>query len=273
MSIAPPTDAAPTLSLIVATTHGWPDYRPVFLTHRAAVDAVGGELIVADSSGNPAPPADEIGPRVSWISAPGEGVFQLRSRGYPVARAPIVAPTEDHCVLAPDWAVTALELHRRYPDAAVIGAVIENGSKDQLNDWANFFVGHVWDMPGVGEARRVASAGLTCVTYKRRAIEGITALGDMGVNEAYHQRALSKTGEIVLMDDRLRCVHVQSNGVRRAISRTWHSARAGAAMRREKRSSPYSKKMRASSSAGRSLTRSAALCVAVGSIRMSSGPS
>jgi len=136
----------PALSLIVATTHGWPHYRAVFLTHRAAVDAVGGELIVADSSGNPAPPAAEVGPNVTWISAPGDGVFQLRARAYPVARAAIVAHTEDHCVVAADWATTALDLHRQYPDAAVIGAVVENGSKERLNDWANFFVGHLWDM-------------------------------------------------------------------------------------------------------------------------------
>ena len=224
--------AQPALSLIVATTHGWPDYRPVFLTHRAAVDAVGGELIVADSSGNPAPPPAEVGPNVTWISAPGEGVFELRTRAYPVARAAIVAHTEDHCVLDPEWAKVALELHRQYADAAVIGAVIENGSQEQLNDWANFFVGHVWDMPGVGEAHRVESAGLTCVTYKRRAIEGMTSVGGMGINEAFHQRALTKAGETILMDDRLRCVHVQSGGVRRAVARTWHAARAGAAMRR-----------------------------------------
>ncbi len=224
----------PTLSLIVATTHGWPHYRNVFLTHLAAVDAVGGEMIVADGSGNPPPPVDEIGPNVTWLSAPGEGVFQLRTRSYPVTRAPIVAHTEDHCVLDPDWAKTALELHRQYPDAAVIGAVVENGSPEQLNDWANFFVGHVWDMPGVGEGRRVQSAGLTCVTYKRRAIEGIASVGDMGVNEAFHQRALATSGETVLIDDRLRCSHVQSGGVRKAASRTWHAARAGAAMRRAK---------------------------------------
>ena len=228
------SDVAPALSLIVATTHGWPDYRAVFLTHRAAVEAVGGELIVADSSGNSPPPAGDVGPAVTWLSAPGEGVFQLRTRSYPLTRAPIIAHTEDHCVLDPDWARTALELHRQYPDAAVIGAVIENGSQEQLNDWANFFVGHVWDMPGVGEGRQVSSAGLTCVTYKRRAIEGMTSVGELGVNEAYHQRLLTKRGEQVLMDDRLRCVHVQSGGVRRAVARTWHSARAGAAMRRER---------------------------------------
>lgn len=229
-----PDDAAPALSLIVATTHGWPHYRDIFLTHRAAIDAVGGELIVADSSGNPAPTQQEIGPAVTWLSAPGEGVFRLRARGYPLTRAPIVAHTEDHCVLDPSWARTALELHREYPDAAVIGAVVENGSQERLNDWANFFVGHVWDMPGVGEGRRVASAGLTCVTYKRRAIEGMATVGELGVNEAYHQRELTRRGEQVLMDDRLRCSHVQSYGVRRAVSFTWHSARAGAAMRRER---------------------------------------
>jgi hypothetical protein len=171
---------------------------------------------------------------VKWLSAPGEGVFQLRARAYPLARGAIVAHTEDHVVIAPDWAQTALELHRQHPEAAVIGAVVENGSTRALNDWANFFVGHVWDMPGVGEARRVDAAGLTCVTYKRGAIEGMTSVGGLGVNEAYHQRALSRAGEVVLMDDRLRCSHVQSDGIKRAFGRTWHAARAGAAMRRAK---------------------------------------
>jgi hypothetical protein len=224
----------PPLSLIVATTHGWDDYRRIFLTHRAAVEAVGGELIVGDSSGNPPPSAADVGPAVTWISAPGDGVFQLRTRAYPLARAPIVAHTEDHCVLEPDWGKTALELHQQYPDAAVIGAVIENGSPDALNDWANFFVGHVWDMPSVGHGRQVGNAGLTCVTYKRYALEGIKSVGDMGVNEAYHQLELTRRGEKVLMDDRLRCSHVQSGGVKRAVKRTWHAARAGAAMRRGK---------------------------------------
>jgi hypothetical protein len=222
----------PALSLIVATTHGWPDYRTVFLTHRAAVDAVDGELIVADGSGNPPPPAEEIGPNVTWLSAPGDGVFQLRPRAYPVTRAPIVAHTEDHCVLAADWGKKALELHRQYPDAAVIGAVVENGSPERLDDWANFFVGHVWDMPGVGKARQVSSCGMTCTTYKRRALEGMSAVGTLGVNEVYHQRILSQRGEQVLIDDRLRCIHVQSKGLRAIVSITWHAARAAGAMRR-----------------------------------------
>lgn len=227
------THTPPTISLIVPTTHGWPHYRDVFLTHKAAVDAVGGELIVADGSANPPPPESEVGANVTWLSAPGEGVFQLRTRSYPVTKAPIVGHTEDHCVVGPDWARTALDLHAQYPAAAVIGGVVENGSPEKLDDWANFFVGHLWDMPGVGHGRRVDSAGLTCVTYKRRAIEGMSAVGNLGVNEAYHQRALAKAGETVLIDDRLRCSHVQSGGVRKAASRTWHAARSGAAMRRQ----------------------------------------
>jgi hypothetical protein len=230
----PAAPATPALSLIVATTHGWPGYRDVFLTHRAAVNAVGGEMIVADSSGNPAPAASEVGPQVTWLSAPGEGVFRLRARAYPVTRGTIVAHTEDHVVIAPDWAVIALDLHRQLPQAAVIGSVVENGSRKELNAWANFFVGHLWDMPSVGQAHRVEAAGMTCITYKRHAIEGMTAVGELGVNETFHQRLLSKAGEIVLLDDRLRCSHIQSDGVRRMVGRTWHAARAGAAMRRQK---------------------------------------
>jgi len=231
------TPENPALSLVVATTAGWPDYRPLFEGHRVAVEAVDGEVIVADGSGRAAPAPDEIGPHATWLAAPGEGVFQLRALAYPRARAAIVAVTEDHCVLGPEWGRTLLGLHAEHPDAAVIGGVVENASRRRLDDWAVFFIGHFRDMPGVGRAQRVALAGLTNVSYKRRALEGMTPIGDMGVNEAFHQRALAASGEILLIDDRLRVEHVQSPGLRGMVMLMWHSARTTAAMRRRRMSS------------------------------------
>jgi len=205
----------------------------MFGGHRTAVEAAGGELIVADGSGLPAPTRDVLGPGTTWVSAPGEGVYQLHARAFPLARGPVVLVTEDHCQVDPDWALTALDLHREYPEASVIGGVVENGAPQRRADWALFFVGHLRDMPSVGRARRVPMAGITNVSYKRAAIEDMRPIGGSGLNQALHQRVLDAKGEVVLIDDRLRVVHVQSPGMRTAFSISWHSARTAAAMRRE----------------------------------------
>lgn len=224
----------PALSLIVATLGGWPGYAQVFDTQRTAVEAVGGELIIVDGSNQPAPAPERIGTSTTWISAPGEGVFQLRAHAYPIARAAIVAQTEDHCLVEPDWGEVILRLHREHPEAAVIGGVVENGTPFGIDDWAVFFISHFRDMPGVGEARPVPLAGLTNVSYKREALDGLERLGDTGINEAQHQRGLAARGEVLLIDDRMRVSHLQSKGVATMISISWHSARTQAGMRREK---------------------------------------
>jgi hypothetical protein len=224
----------PPLSLVVATLDGWPGYSRIFRTHRGAVDAVGGEMIVVDGSDRPPPTAEQIGPRTTWIRAPGEGVFQLRARAYAVARGAIIAQTEDHCATGPGWGKTIVELHQEHPEAAVIGGVVENGSPRRMEDWAVFFIGHFRDMPGVGEGHRVPMAGLTNVSYKKSALDGLEPLGKSGINEAMHQRGLAARGEVVLIDDRLRVSHEQSQGITRMVAISWHSARTQAGMRRER---------------------------------------
>jgi hypothetical protein len=219
---------------VVATIKGWPQYGPLFEEQRRAVESVGGEMIVVDGSGNAPPPENAIGAQTRWLSVPGEGVFQLRARAYDLVRAPIVAQTEDHCLVDEAWARAALQLHEEFPEASVIGGVVENGARDRLDDWAVFFIGHFRDIPGVGHGRRVQVAGVTNVTYKRHALEGLRQLGELGVNEAMHQRELSARGVTVLIDDRLRVVHIQSLGLKGMTAIAWHAARSAAAMRRER---------------------------------------
>jgi hypothetical protein len=221
------------LSLVVATLKGYPGYAEMFRTQRAAVEAVGGEMIVVDGSDLPAPDPADIGPNTTWISAPGEGVFRLRARAYPVARGAIIGLTEDHCEFRADWGGVVLALHDEHPEAAVIGGVCANGSTSSLVDWAVFFISHFRDMPGVGTARRVAFAGLGNVSYKRTALNGLPRLTDGSVNEGAHQRALAADGAILLVDDRLKVIHYQSQGLAGMLKISWHSARTQAGLRRE----------------------------------------
>jgi hypothetical protein len=225
----------PSLSLVLATLAGWPHIASVFNTQRAAVEAVGGELIVVDGSDHPAPRPEEIGPNTTWISAPGDGVFQLRAHAYPIARGAIIAQSEDHCAMETDWGQVLLDLHAEHPEAAVIGGVVENGSPKRMDDWATFFIGHFRDMPGVGLARRVPLVGLTNVSYKRNVVDAFLPAGDDGINEAAQQRMLAANGEVLLIDDRLRVSHIQSQGVSGMIQINWHSARTQAGMRRAQR--------------------------------------
>jgi hypothetical protein len=220
------------LTLIVATIAGWPSYRSIFEGQRAAVEAVGGEMIIGDGSGLPPPTSDEIGPNTTWINAPGEGIYQLRARAHPRARGAVVAITEDHCAVDPTYGRVLIDLHAEHPEAAVIGGAVENGATRRLDDWAVFFIGHFRDMPGIGSSHRVAMAGLSNVSFKRAALKGLEDIDRMGVNEAMHQRALSSRGQIVLIDDRLTVRHIQSRGLKNMIEISWHSTRTNAAMRR-----------------------------------------
>jgi hypothetical protein len=227
-------DDTPALSLVVATVSGWSDYAPVFRGHRAAIEAVGGELVVIDGSDAPEPGAADLGPATTWVKAPGQGVFQAHAQAFPMTRGSIVASTEDHCYVDVAWGRTILDLHLEYPEASVIGGVVENGSTRTLNDWALFLSGHYRDIPGVGTGRRVAMAGVTAISYKREALTGLEAAGESGVNEAHHQRQLTSQGRTVLIDDRLRVRHVQARTTREALSIHWHAARSAAALRRER---------------------------------------
>jgi hypothetical protein len=105
----------------------------------AQARAVDAEIIAGDSNGHGLP--DDLGPYpgIIWIRSPGASVFQVRARAMAQAKGEIVALTEDHCRLPPDWCVRILQAHEEDPEAAVIGGGVENGATHNLIDWASFF--------------------------------------------------------------------------------------------------------------------------------------
>ena len=92
--------APPTFSITVSTIMGWPDLVRTLPSLEAAAERVGGEVIVTDGSRAPAPDRALLRPTTTWLKRPGLSVFQLREIGYRLARAPIVAVTEDEIVRA-----------------------------------------------------------------------------------------------------------------------------------------------------------------------------
>ena len=126
--------ARPPISVTVSTVQGWPDIAREIRTVIDSVHDVGGEVVVTDGSGNPAPPAEEVGPGVVWLSYPGESVFQLRDRGYKAARGTIVAITEDHVRVPSGWARQMLDAHAAHPEATAIGGSVENAATGNAMD-------------------------------------------------------------------------------------------------------------------------------------------
>jgi hypothetical protein len=222
----------PSLSVMFATIRGWPDARLPIDATRNQVARVGGEIVVVDGSGRPAPTVADVGPDVKWISRPGESVFQMRPAGYEACRAEIIAVTEDHCAPAADWCERILKAHREHPEAIAIGGAVENGTTDRLLDWATFivtqapFVGPLAN----GPAERIV--GAASVSYKRAVLDRRPDHGSLGGIELFDTAVMRRPGEVLLNDDSIRVTHHQSMGLAGTSGSQFHNGRAIAGFRR-----------------------------------------
>jgi hypothetical protein len=230
-----PAIASPSLSLTVSTVQGWPDIEPNVRSFEAAAAAVGGEVIVTDGSGQPAPPPEALGDRTTWISEPGSSVFQLRVSAYRAADAPIIGVTEDHCFLPADWGQRNLEAHAAHPEAVAIGGSVVNGATDSVMDWASFLIVQSAVAAPIPSGPTGRIAGAVSVTYKRSALVDLDEHAGMGVMDAVHQRTLASSGAALIADDTIRVVHDQSLGFGGTIAIHYHAGRTFAGFRRQRR--------------------------------------
>lgn len=191
---------------------------------------MGGELIVADSSGLPAPAEMLDDPIVVWLERPGEWLFRLRREGYDIARGEIVAMTEDHCVVADDWVERILAAHADAPGAYVVLGAVDNGSTERLTDWALFFVAHLPISSPLPARPRVT--GHTNLSYKRKALSAMPHDGGQLVEIIYNQH-LRSLGHMIVGDDRLRVSHHQSASLARYMRLQYDNGRAIAGLRRQ----------------------------------------
>jgi hypothetical protein len=110
-------DFGPELSIVIATTQPWPEVRLVLDSLYDQAQAIGGEILVADGHGNGwSDRANALFPAVVWLESKGGSVYQLRAMAMSKARGWIVALTEDHCRVAPDWRQAILTSHREFPN-------------------------------------------------------------------------------------------------------------------------------------------------------------
>jgi len=131
-------------------------------------------------------PAVEF-PRLDGRRTPAE----LRAAGVKLARAEVVALTEDHCRPEPDWGARILDAHRS-PHAAVGGAV-EKRTPDTALNWAFFFSDYLrYARPlEAGPAAHLTDCN---VSYKRAALEQIAGAWSAEFHENLVHDALRERG-------------------------------------------------------------------------------
>jgi Glycosyl transferase family 2 len=217
----------PALSVVMATTGPWPQARVALDSVYDQACACDAEILVADGSRGGSPP--ESHPRVRWLHRPGATVFELRSLGLRAAEGEVVALTEDHCRVAPDWCAAVLRAHREHPRAAVIGGALENGAPDSLVDWASFLVSNGPFLPPLANGPADRVTGQANASYKRWAL---AEYPPDALDEGDYRRRLAAAGHTLVLDDRLRVAHVQSLGLAGTCAIHFHDGRCVVGTRR-----------------------------------------
>jgi len=228
-----PGERRPPITVTVSTGQGWPDIRTAILSTIASARAAGGDVVVTDGSGLPAPARADLGEGVTWSSHPGESIFQLRERAYGMATGEIVAITEDHVEVPLRWAGQLVAAHAAHPEASVIGGSVENGSTDSLIDWASFLVVQAPAAAPIRSGPAGRLAGAVNAAYKREALARRPSFGGLGAMDGLHQKALAEAGAVLLNDDSIRVSHVQALGVRGFTAIHYNAGRTMSGFRRQ----------------------------------------
>ncbi len=217
----------PPISIVACTGQGWPHIERFVRSFEVAAGRVGGEVVIADGSGQTPPPEEALAPFTRWLSFPRSSVFQLRPGAIEASRAPIVALTEDHCLVAEDWASAMLEAHADHPDTPIIGGAVDNAATARVADWAGYFTVQARCLPPVrAEPRdRLNHAN---ISYKRSALERMRSFDGLGLLDAMQQAAtaIETTDRAAArIDPRPVVYHDQSLPMRRFVAENFHAGR------------------------------------------------
>jgi hypothetical protein len=218
------------IAVVVPTTLGWPGVRMTLESILPQLRAHRGQLVVADSSDAPAPGLSAEAD-VLWLKQPRESVFRVRRAGYSAAQAELVAVTEDHCVVAEDWLDRIVAAHAAERRTAAVGGAVENGTQEHISDWALYLMGHVrWAPPLPREPGIVV--GHSNISYKRWAIDRMPQDGIESIEIFFH-RYLRRSGQRVIVDDRIRVKHHQCISLPELLRLQYNNGRAIAGLRRD----------------------------------------
>jgi hypothetical protein len=218
------------LTVIVATTQPWPELDLCLASLHAQAMAAGAEVVVVDGDGRGWPAeAGRRYPGVTAMSMPGASVLQMRARAMAAARGAIVAVTEDHCRVAPDWCSRLMAAHDEHPEAAVIGGAVDNGSDTATIHWASFFIVNGPAMPPLRDGASRKVAGQATVSYKAHVVPRDAP--ERGRMEWMLNESLRRQGHVLWTDSRIRVSHDQPLTFAEACAIHFHDSKTIAGFR------------------------------------------
>lgn len=218
------------LSVVIATGKPWPEVRSCLDSLRDQARALDVEILLVDGDGEALPEAAvRTYPNVRRLRQPGASVFALRAWGLSEAAGDIIAVTEDHCRVPPDWCQEILRAHGEHPDAAAIGGAVENAATDRLMDRANFALVFSPFLPPIRDGESEEIALQANISYKRRVIPA--DMGRLGMMEFLFNRQLRERGEVLVADGRIVVHHDQSHGFLGTLAMHFHNGRSIAGFR------------------------------------------
>ena len=224
-------ETSPAISVIVATIEPWPEAQSCLDRLVPQVASADAELILADGTpdGTGAPPPSargRYGPLVT-LAAPGSSVFALRAKAAWHSTGPILAFTEDHCEVAPDWVRRLVDAHRVHPDRDMVSGCVTNGSSDGLVDWANFLMTFAEFLPPAPARPLKRPPPMSNSSFRRRVLlggeppEGWLEL--VLAPTLFHQRRLH-------FDEAITVGHNQPLGLGRACASHFHNGRSSSGL-------------------------------------------
>jgi Glycosyl transferase family 2 len=214
------------LSVIVTCTQPWPDVRGCLKRLVPQARSGGVEIIVADGSDGGLDATAAV--QVTWLRAPGRGPHELRYLGLVEARGDVVAITEDHCDVAPDWCGRVLDAHARCPETVAIAGPVTNGAASRLMDRASFFLVHAHNVPGRGTRPDgwFPPSGSNASYKREQVLPMLERAGDL---ELVVVPQLWAEGRLVL-DETVVVAHSQSMGAAEHVVNHFHAARSHAGL-------------------------------------------
>jgi len=200
----------PPISVILATTEPCSDLANCLAVLEPQVSALNGELIVGDASGVGQVPQPVAESRCfTLIRRRGASVFELRARAAEMARGEVIATTEDHCLVAPDWCVEILRGFALHPRALGLMGPVVNGSRRHLIDWANYLHTFGSSLPPYDGAQRERCPPNANVAYRHSVFP--TGTLPPGWMELELNPRLFRQGHFVFHES-MAVTHVQSHG-------------------------------------------------------------
>jgi len=192
---------SPALTVVIATNDGWSALHKAYRPLRPQVNRDDVEVLLINASRESRPQPGELTPTTRWIDMPGADLSEMRMRGYREARGEIVAMTEDHVEVAPDWVKAILVAHDEHGEAAAIGGAVRNGTPYQLIDWATFYAGHGPFMAPLPRGEVPYLSGIN-VSYKRPALRAAIESMDDRAIETLINEDIKASGGVLVADDR-----------------------------------------------------------------------